>query len=71
MSNKQYGITVFSIVIAIICFLSSIFWVVMAKDLSEKVNILEQEKSYLKDQIIELEWQLEQVDQMICIKEVE
>ena len=71
MNNKQYAITVFSIIIAVICFLSSLFWIVMAKDLSEKVNILEQEKSRLKDQIIELEWQLEQVDQMICIKEVE
>ena len=71
MNNKQYAITVFSIIIAVICFLSSLFWIVMAKDLSKKVNILEQEKSCLKDQIIELEWQLEQVNQMICIKEVE
>jgi hypothetical protein len=47
-----------------ICIIWGILWMMMATDLSEKVDILEQE-------IVEYKWQLEQVDQMICIKEVE
>lgn len=69
MSNKQFGVAVFSIVFGIMCFLWAVLWVVMAKDLSEKVNILEGEKSLLEQEIIDYKWQLEQIDQMICIKE--
>lgn len=65
MNNKQFGITVFSITIAVICFLSSLFWVILAKDLSGKVNILEREKSRLEQEIIDYKWQLEQVS-YIC-----
>ena len=71
MNNKQYAITVFSIIIAVICFLSSLFWIVMAKDLRNSVIILKQEKSLLEQEKNQLEWELEQVDQMICIDEVE
>ena len=52
MTNKQYAITVFSIIIAVICFLSSLFWVVMAKDLKEQVIDL-------KNEVIQLRWENE------------
>lgn len=53
-----------SLTFGTICIIWGILWMMMAIDLSEKVDILEQE-------IVEYKWQLEQVDQMICIKEVE
>lgn len=51
-----------SVVLVIFSFIWGVLWMVMAKDLGEKVDMLEQEIIYYK-------WELEQVDQMICIGE--
>lgn len=61
MSNKQFAVTVFSIIFGIICFAWAVLMGVMAKDLVKKLNILEEEKSLLEQDIIDYKWQLEQV----------
>lgn len=43
----------------------------LANDLSDKVTILEKTNTELKQQITELKWQLEQVDQIICVNDME
>lgn len=63
MMNKGILIAGFCLGFSIVCLIWSCLWIVMAKDLCEKVSILEQE-------IIDYKWQLEQVDQMICSNEV-
>lgn len=62
MKNKHVAIVGFSIGFSIVCLIWGVLWMIMAKDLSEKVDILEQE-------IVNYQWQLEQVDKMICIGE--
>ena len=62
MSNKQFGITVFSVAFGIMCLIWGVLWMVMANDLGEKAEILELENQQLR-------WENEQIDQMICIKE--
>lgn len=62
MKNIDVAIVGFCISFGIACFIWGLLWMVMAKDLGKKVDILEQE-------IIEYKWQLEQVDRMICIGE--
>ena len=69
MKNSQFGITVFSIAFGITCFIWAVLMSVMAKDLVKKVNILEDEKGRLEQEIIELNWNLSQVDQMICMED--
>ena len=59
MNNKIFGVMVVSVALNIILFIWCLIWLVMSKDMLTKVNILEQEKSLLKEQITELEWQLE------------
>lgn len=68
MDNKQFGITVFSIAFGITCLIWGVLMGVMAKDLRNSVIILKEEKGRLKQQIIDYKWQLEQVDQMICLE---
>ena len=62
MKYRDIAIVGFCIGLSIVCVAWGVLWMIMAKDLSEKVDILEQE-------IIDYKWQLEQVDQMICIGE--
>ena len=69
MDNKQFSITVASIIFGLLCLVWAILVGIMARDLRDSVIILEKEKGSLEQQIIELEWMLEEVDQMICIKE--
>lgn len=64
-------ITGISVGFGLMCFIWGVLWMVMAKDLANSVNVLEEEKSRLEEKITGLEWELSQVDQMICIKEVE
>lgn len=66
---KKTVLIIFSISFGITCFIWGVLWMVMAKDLSDSINILEEEKSRLEEKIMGLEWQLQEVDQMICIKE--
>lgn len=61
MNNKQFAVTVFSIIFGIICFAWAVLIGVMAKDLVKKLNILEEEKSLLEQDLIDYKWQLEQV----------
>lgn len=61
MNNKQFAVTVFSIIFGIICFAWAVLMGVMAKDLVKKLNILEEEKSLLEQDLIDYKWQLEQV----------
>ena len=71
MNNKQFGVVVFSIAFGVTCFIWGVLMGVIAKDLRNSVIILKQEKSLLEQEKNQLEWELEQVDQMICIDEVE
>lgn len=43
MSNKQFGIIIFSVSFGMTCLIWSVLMSVMAKDLVEKVEILERE----------------------------
>ena len=61
MNNKQFAVTVFSIIFGIICFAWAVLMSVMAKDLVTKVKGLEKEKSLLEQEKIDLRWQLDQV----------
>lgn len=69
MKNSYFGITVFSVLFGIICLIWAVLMSVMAKDLVKKINILEDEKGRLEQEIIELNWNLSQVDQMICMED--
>lgn len=64
MKNKEVAIVGFSIGFGVMCFIWGLLWMMMCLDYKEQVGRLEQE-------LIDYKWQLEQVDQMICIKEVE
>lgn len=61
MSNKQFGITVFSAIQCGLFFIWAVLIGIMARDLVRKVNILENEKGRLEQEIIDLQWQLDQV----------
>ena len=71
MNNKQFGVVVFSIAFGVTCFIWGVLMGVIAKDLRDSVIVLEEEKERLELEITQLKWELEQVDQMICIDEVE
>lgn len=62
MKNKYFGLMVGSISFGITCLIGAVVFMTIAKDLSKKVDALEKE-------IIQYKWELEQVEQMICIKE--
>lgn len=59
MKDKYFCIAVVSVIVAIICLAWASLWTVMCLDYKEQTEQLRQE-------IIGLNWQLEQVDQMIC-----
>lgn len=61
MSNKYFGITVFSAIQCGLFFIWAVLIGIMARDLRDSVIILEEEKSRLEQQIIDYKWQLEQV----------
>ena len=66
MKKRYIAITSFSIGFGVTCLVWGLIWLVMAKDLSNKVKVLEEEKRVLNEERIYLEWALEQTDQMIC-----
>lgn len=61
MNTKGMIITSFSVGFGVMCFIWGLMFMVMAKDLKEQLIELEQE-------VIQLRWENEQIDQMICIK---
>ena len=68
MKNRDVVIVMFSIVFGITCLLWACLWVVMAGDLSDKTKILEEEKSLLEQEIIQLRWENEN-NYMYCTNE--
>lgn len=60
MKNRNFCIAVVSVIVAINCLIWASLWTVMCLDYKEQTEQLRQE-------IIDYKWQLEQVDQMICI----
>lgn len=63
---KKINIIIVSLSVGfgVMCFIWGVLWMIMAKDLKKQVIDLENE-------VIQLRWENEQIDQMICIKEVE
>ena len=59
---KKTALIIFSISFGITCFIWGVLWMAMAKDLKEQLIKAENE-------VIQLKWENEQIDQMICIKE--
>lgn len=60
---KKINIIIVSLSVGfgLMCFVWGLLWMVMANDLKEQLIELEQE-------VIQLRWENEQIDQMICIK---
>lgn len=60
---KKINIIIVSLSVGfgLMCFVWGLLWMVMANDLKEQLIELEQE-------VIQLRWKNEQIDQMICIK---
>lgn len=50
-----------SLIFGTMCFIWGVLWMIMAKDLKEQLIELEAE-------VVQLRWENEQIDQMICIK---
>lgn len=61
MKIRTFAIVSFSLGFGVMCFIWGVLWMVMAKDLKKQVIDLENE-------VIQLRWENEQIDQMICIK---
>lgn len=59
MENRYFCIAVVSVIVAIICLIWAGIWTVMCLDYKEQTD-------QLKQQIIDLKWQLGEIDQMIC-----
>ena len=55
MNNKQFAVTVFSIIFGIICFAWAVLMGVMAKDLVNKVKMLEEQKNFLQQENMQLQ----------------
>lgn len=71
MKSDDIGVVIIFIFV-VISYSIGIFMVFgLANDLSDKVTKLEKTNMELKQQITDLKWQLEQVDQMICNNESE
>ncbi|MBQ8206775.1 MAG: hypothetical protein IJZ77_04865 [Bacilli bacterium] len=62
MKNRHVAVVVFCVGFSVVCFIWGVLWMAMCLDYKEQVSRLEQD-------LIDYKWQLEQVDQMICIKE--
>ena len=61
MKNKHVAVVGFCVGFSVVCFIWGVLWMVMAKDLKEQLIELEAE-------VVQLRWENEQIDQMICIK---
>lgn len=61
MKNRHVAVVGFCVGFSVVCFIWGVLWMVMAKDLKEQLIELEAE-------VIQLRWENEQIDQMICIK---
>lgn len=68
MTNKQFGVVVFSVAFGITCLIWGVLMGVMAKDLAEQVRTLEKENRQLEQEIIDYKWVLSQTDQMYCME---
>lgn len=64
MKNKHVALVGFCVGFSVVCFIWGVLWMVMCLDHKDQVNKLQQE-------LLDYKWKLEQVDQMICIDEVE
>lgn len=62
MKNRHVAVVGFCVGFSVVCFIWGVLWMVMCLDYKEQVSRLEQD-------LIDYKWQLEQVDQMICIKD--
>lgn len=62
MKNRHVAVVGFCVGFSVVCFIWGVLWMAMCLDYKEQVSRLEQD-------LIDYKWQLEQVDQMICIKE--
>ena len=64
MKNRHVAVVGFCVGFSVVCFIWGVLWMAMCLDYKEQVSRLEQK-------LLDYKWQLEQVDQMICIDEVE
>ena len=62
MKNRYVAVVGFCVGFSVVCFIWGVLWMVMCLDYKEQVSRLEQD-------LIDYKWQLEQVNQMICIKD--
>ena len=62
MKNRHVAVVGFCVGFSVVCFIWGVLWMAMCLDYKEQVSRLEQD-------LIDYKWKLEQVDQMICIKE--
>lgn len=61
-----FGFTCFSLCAFVIILIYLLMFMAIAEDLRDKVIIMEHEKVELNQEITELQWELDQVDKMIC-----
>lgn len=66
MNNKENKIIAFGLGFGLTCFVWAILFTILAKNLQNRVNILENDKGVLKQEIIDLKWHLEQVEVKVC-----
>jgi hypothetical protein len=72
MENKEiiyFILTCIGIILSFVLGLWLAIYIAIATDLSEKITIIEQENTEIKQRNTELKWELDQVDQMICVNE--
>ena len=68
MKIRDIAIVLFSVGFGITCLCFGVLWMMIAKDLGEKVDILEQEIIELKQEAIQLRWESEQTT-MYCMED--
>ena len=69
MDNEDIAVVGLFIFMLIINILIVFVLLGLAYDLSDKVTMLEKANTELKQKNIELKWELDQVDEMICTNE--
>lgn len=62
MKNRYVALVGFCVGFSVVCFIWGVLWMVMCLDYKDQVNKLQQE-------LLDYKWQLEQVNQMICMEE--
>lgn len=62
MKNRNVAVVGFCVGFSVVCFIWGVLWMAMCLDYKEQVNKLQQE-------LLDYKWQLEQVNQMICMEE--